>query len=115
MPASLVATAALRLQFGSCRSSAGAISCAAIVRARSAQVPGMFFVRRAIDSTSEPPSRAFFAESRICASALSIRNAGGTSPAARAACMRPSSPSSCFAYDCSRARYASASAAFSMR
>ena len=60
-------------------------------------------------------ARAFFAESCICASALSSRNAGGTSPAARAAWMRPSSPSSCFAYDCSRARYASASAAFSMR
>ena len=29
-----------------------------------------------------PPSRAFFADSVICASALSIRNAGGTSPAA---------------------------------
>ena len=37
-------------------------------------------------------------------------NAGGTRPLPRAAWMRPSSPSSCFAYDCSRARYASASA-----
>ena len=59
-------------------------------------------------------SRAFFADSRICDSALSIRNAGGTSPLPRAAWMRPSSPSSCFAYDCNRARYASASAAFSI-
>ena len=42
-----------------------------------------------IDSTSDPPSRAFFAESVICASALSIRNAGGTRPAPRAACIRP--------------------------
>ena len=31
----------------------------AIVRARSAQLPGMFFVRRSIDATSDPPSRAF--------------------------------------------------------
>ena len=60
-----------------------------MVRARSAHVPGMLFARRASDSTSVPPSRAFFAESRICASALSIRNAGGTSPAPRAAAMRP--------------------------
>ena len=37
-------------------------------------------MRRAIDSTSDPPSRAFFADKRICASALSSRNAGGTSP-----------------------------------
>jgi hypothetical protein len=57
----------------------------------------MFFDRRSIDSTSVPPSRAFFADSVICAIALSIRNAGGTSPAPRAACTRPSSPSSCFA------------------
>ena len=42
----------------------------------------MLAVRRAIDSTSEPPSRAPFADSRIWASALSIRNAGGTRPGA---------------------------------
>ena len=64
MPASLVATARCACSSRSCRSSAGAISCAAIVRARSAQLPGMFFVRRSIDSTSEPPSRAFFADRR---------------------------------------------------
>ena len=40
----------------------------------------MVFVRRSMDSTSEPPSRAFFAERRICASALSRRKAGGTRP-----------------------------------
>ena len=35
---------------------------------------------RSIDSTSDPPSRAPFTDSVICANALSIRNAGGTSP-----------------------------------
>ena len=65
-----------------CRSSAGATSCAAMTRARSAQFPAMSFVRRSIDSTSVPPSRAFFADRRNCSSALSIRKAGGTSPMA---------------------------------
>ena len=40
----------------SCRSSAGAISCCAIDRARSAQLPGISFVRRSMDSTTDPPS-----------------------------------------------------------
>ena len=52
-------------------------------------------MRRSIDSTTEPPSLAFFAESVICAMALSIRKAGGTRPALRAAWIRPNSPSSC--------------------
>ena len=73
------------------------MSCAAIVRARSGQLPGMVFVRRSIDSTTVPPPRVLFNESVIWPIALSIRNAGGTRPAARAAWIRPSSPSSCFA------------------
>ncbi len=82
--------------------------------ARSAQLPGMFFVRRSMDSTSEPPSRAFFADKPICASALSRRKAGGIRPETARRLDTARSPSSCFAYDCSLARYASASPAFSM-
>ena len=65
--------------------------------ARSAQLPGMLFVRRSMDSTSDPPSRAFFADRRHLRQRLVDQERRRHQPAPRAACMRPSSPSSCFA------------------
>ena len=115
MPASSVATARCACSSANCRSSAGAISCAAIVRARSRPVAGNV-LRAPLDRLDE---RAAFARvlRRETSSAPAPCRSGtpaARAPRARAACMRPSSPSSCFAYDCSRARYASASAAFSI-
>ena len=105
----------LCLQLGNCRSSAGATSCAAIVRARSAQSPGMFLVRRSIDSTSVPPSRAFLPRASFAPSPYRSGTPGARGPL-------PARPGSGQARhrvashsDCSRARYASASAAFSIR
>jgi hypothetical protein len=57
MPGSVVATARCASSSRTCRSSAGAISFAAIVRARSPQLPEMFFERRSMDSTIAPPWR----------------------------------------------------------
>ena len=83
MPAIGGRDGALRLQFRQLPLQRGRDLLRAIVRARSAQLPGIvLFVRRSIDSTTAPPSRVPLIESVICASALSIRNAGGTQPGA---------------------------------
>ena len=116
MPASLVATARCACSSASCRSSAGRD----FLRRRS-RAPGRPSCRECSSSAARSTRRAYRLRARPSPTASSAPapcrsgTPAAPSPAARAACIRPSSPSSCFAYDCSRARYASASAALSMR